>query len=212
MESTVINWLNSVIPGLGIFLAVVVLSTGFTVGLFKSIKQWVSKHDTKIKKREANRVADEKFKEQMIGLVEDVKRVNESIKKMDEEQKIHNEIVDENLEKFSQAIQKEGVDSRRGDHSLSLRMEAYERQNEKICKKLDNMTDSMNLIIDSDKEGIKSFITTEYYKAIEKGHVEIFTLESLESRYATYLRENGDTFVEGLMNELRSMKKSPITK
>ena len=84
-------------------------------------------------------------------------------------------------------------------------METYEESNNRINVKIDTLHDNMNMLIDSDKEGIRSFITMQYYEAIDKGYIEIYKLEALECRYEKYLKENGDSFIAKLVEELRTL-------
>ena len=45
MESTVINWLNTVAPGLGAALAIIVVGGGFIIAFNKSARDFFKKHD-----------------------------------------------------------------------------------------------------------------------------------------------------------------------
>lgn len=66
------------------------------------------------------------------------------------------------------------------------------------------------MLIESDKEDIKAFITGQHHYFIYgKGWIDDYSMECLEKRFAIYEREHGNSFVEGLMNEIRALPKRP---
>ena len=73
------------------------------------------------------------------------------------------------------------------------------------------MDEKTNLLIESDKEGIKSFIIDKYYQALEDKYIKLHVLQGLELRYEKYLQENGNTYIGRLMNEIRKMPNEPPT-
>ena len=157
MESTVINWLNTVAPGLGIALAIIVVGGGFIVAFNKSARELNKKHDRKIRKEQRDSIDDAEFKQQMLELM-------------------------------------------------------TEQQFCSLHEKQDIISGNVQLLIESDKESNRSFITLEYYKAIEKGYIEVYTMQAIEYRYEKYLQEHGDSFINGLMKELRELKHEPCEK
>lgn len=71
---------------------------------------------------------------------------------------------------------------------------------------------NLNMMIESDKESNRLSIVSTYYSATEKGYIEVYLLQALEYRYERYLEENGDSFIENLMKELRSLPHEPTKK
>lgn len=75
--------------------------------------------------------------------------------------------------------------------------EGFEHQG-KVLKKL----------TESDRDNIKSFIVKEYHHFIKDvGWIDDFSLDVLEKRYTHYVDEGGNSYVEGLMKELRALPK-----
>ena len=69
----------------------------------------------------------------------------------------------------------------------------------KIAKKID-------LLLQSDRDDIKSFITREYnYLVLQKGQIDHYSLEAIEKRYGHYVEEGGNSFVENMMIALRQL-------
>jgi hypothetical protein len=102
-------------------------------------------------------------------------------------------------------------DSKEGDIALENQLKSYENTIDNLNIKLSNMDEKTNLLIESDKEGIKSFIIDKYYQALEDKYIKLHVLQGLELRYEKYLQENGNTYIGRLMNEIRKMPNEPPT-
>ena len=77
-------------------------------------------------------------------------------------------------------------------------------------KRFKKIEESIEMLIESDKEDIKSFITLQHHKFVyEQEWIDDYSMECLEKRFAIYEREPGKSFVLGLMNELRALPKRP---
>lgn len=81
-------------------------------------------------------------------------------------------------------------------------------QNESI----DKLTKSVDLLIQSDKDEIKAWITEKHhYFCYEVKYIDDYSLDCIERRYAHYTEEGGNSFVADLMTDLRSLKKVSST-
>ena len=77
---------------------------------------------------------------------------------------------------------------------------------------IDNLTKSVDLLLQSDKDDIKAWITEQHhYFCYELKHIDDFSLDCIERRYTHYQREGGNSFVDSLMMDLRSLKKVSST-
>jgi Mg2+ and Co2+ transporter CorA len=77
---------------------------------------------------------------------------------------------------------------------------------EKINKSVDELTDKINLLVESDKDAIKAYITKEHhYYCYERQWIDDYSLDCLEKRFAHYIEEKGNSFVENLMDEIRAL-------
>lgn len=118
------------------------------------------------------------------------KATNKAIEEKEEHDKIEEEI--EDLNKFYD--EKEVVDKGFADAN----------------KRFKKIEDSIEMLIESDKEDIKAFITLQHHKFVyEQEWIDDYSMECLEKRFAIYEREHGNSFVLGLMNELRALPKRP---
>ena len=204
MEGTFIEFLNSILPGLGIGLSVVVVLGGFVLKGYKALKKQIADHDTEIlKKAEEGRV-DSEFKDEMLELAANIKNI-----KTDFSSSIDN--LNHQMEALSKTVSEIKEASDESDTTLVEKMNQYETWQEEINAKIDAVHESMNLLIESDKESIRSFITLQYYECQEKGYIEVYVLQALEDRYEKYLIENGDSFIANLVKEMRKLPHVPPT-
>lgn len=89
-------------------------------------------------------------------------------------------------------------------------LKSYEIMQNRQNETLKLLTEKINLLISSDKDSIKSFITDRHHFFIyEKGWIDDYSLDCIEKRYSHYKDEGGNSFIEELMNELRALPKQP---
>lgn len=80
----------------------------------------------------------------------------------------------------------------------------------KIEQRFSEMSAAISMLIESDKEDIKAFITSQHhYFVYELGWIDDYSLDCIERRFAIYEKEHGNSFVKGLMVELRTLPKMP---
>lgn len=73
-----------------------------------------------------------------------------------------------------------------------------------------NLMEKVNLLIDSDKDDIKSFITERHHHfCYQEQWIDDYSLDCIEKRYKHYTNEGGNSFIEDLMEELRELPKQP---
>lgn len=73
---------------------------------------------------------------------------------------------------------------------------------------LEDLSNKIDMLIDSDKDDIKSYITRQHhYFCYQMGWIDDFSLDCIERRYHHYTEEGGNSFIEGFMNELRALPK-----
>ena len=83
---------------------------------------------------------------------------------------------------------------------------------EAINKAIALINESIAMLIDSDKESIKAYITERHHHFVyDRGWIDDYSMDCLERRFKIYEKEHGNSFVEDLMNELRGLPKRPLT-
>lgn len=89
----------------------------------------------------------------------------------------------------------------------------FEDAVERIWGMFDKIEGQIVMLIDSDREAIKAYITERHHFFVyERGWIDDYSLECLERRYKIYQEEDGNSFVEHLMEEIRALPKQPSTK
>lgn len=78
-----------------------------------------------------------------------------------------------------------------------------------VATQVSNLTTKVDLLVESDKDDIKAFITREYHYFCSKGWIDDYSLDCIEKRYQHYIEEKGNSFVEHLITELRKLPKKP---
>ena len=67
----------------------------------------------------------------------------------------------------------------------------------------------LQLLIESDKESIKSFIVKEHHHFIDQKWIDDFSLDTIEKRYSHYREEGGDAYIGELIQDLRALPNFP---
>ena len=80
-----------------------------------------------------------------------------------------------------------------------------------VADQVSNLATKVDLLVDSDKDDIKAFITREYHYFCAKGWIDDYSMDCIEKRYQHYIDEKGNSFIEHLIAELRLLPKKPPT-
>ena len=85
------------------------------------------------------------------------------------------------------------------------------QQNQKETDKiLQTLSEKMDMLVESDKDSIKTFITREHhYFCYKIGWIDDFSLDCIERRYQHYKDEGGNSFISHFMDDLRELPKMP---
>lgn len=87
-----------------------------------------------------------------------------------------------------------------------LKKQDKEIEDMKNCIK--QIMSKIDILIESDKDDIKAFITHEHhYFVYQKGWIDDYSLDCIERRYNHYINEKGNSFISGLMQEIRALPK-----
>ena len=109
--------------------------------------------------------------------------------------KQHNELSEK--EKLERRLQK-------GNETMD-NLKASQNQTDKT---LEDIIAKIDMLIDSDKDSIKAYITQKHHQfCYDKGWIDDFSLDCLEKRYQHYEDEGGNSFIEHFMEELRALPK-----
>ena len=81
---------------------------------------------------------------------------------------------------------------------------------EKLIDNMSKLTEKIDMLIESDKADIKAYITEKHHHFVyDKKWIDDYSLDSLEKRFNHYVEEGGNSFIGGLMSEIRQLPKAP---
>lgn len=105
--------------------------------------------------------------------------------------------------RLKQVFKKE---SQREDDSEQIK--TLTEQQKKTDEKIEEIIKAIQLLTQSDKDDIKAWITEKHhYFCYEKKHIDDYSLDCIERRYNHYKEEGGNSFIDDLMDDLRSLTK-----
>lgn len=83
------------------------------------------------------------------------------------------------------------------------------RELDEIKGQLTSMNKTLELLINSDKDSIKSFITKQHhYFCYKLGYIDDYSMDAIQRRYSHYKEQGGNSFVQDLMRQLRDLPKT----
>ena len=89
------------------------------------------------------------------------------------------------------------------------RFDKLEKNVVEMNEYMKDMSGKINILMDSDKDAIKAWITREHhYFCYQRKWIDDYSLDCLERRYSHYVEEHGNSFILTLMEELRSLPKN----
>lgn len=88
----------------------------------------------------------------------------------------------------------------------------YHSEDITLAKSINRMNDTVNILVESDKNNILSYITNEYYKWMDEKYIPLFAMQSLEYRFEDYTKEHGNHYAQDLMKRLRELPAEPPEK
>lgn len=121
------------------------------------------------------------------------------------------DFIDWGKKKFQGKIDEEGNKEKEKD-TIKENIDELFKMQKAQKDSIDKLTESVNLLLQSDKDDIKAWITEKHhYYCYQLKYIDDFSLDCIEKRYAHYKKEGGNSFVEDLMRDLRSLRKVSST-
>ena len=123
---------------------------------------------------------------------------NKNLKEQADRTKMQHEIDD--LEKFFEEKEK----------SFDTKKEEINNGFKNINQRIDSLAQQVEMLIASDKDNIKAYITEKHHKfCYQDKWIDDYSLDCLEKRYGHYKEEGGNSFIEDLMIDLRNLDRVP---
>lgn len=112
---------------------------------------------------------------------------------------------EESLQKREKEIDwKENISRTLGD--LDSKIDSLNKQNQRIYEKQEQVDTTLALVQERMQENSRSFLIDAHHKFCYKyNKIDDLNLQSIERRYLYYKTAGGDTFIDHLMEEIRSL-------
>lgn len=90
------------------------------------------------------------------------------------------------------------------------KIEALTESQQQLVEAVKKLTEKVDMLIDSDKDDIKAYITDKHhYYVYTQKWIDDYTLDCIARRFKHYQDEGGNSFIETLMKELKTLPKQP---
>lgn len=90
------------------------------------------------------------------------------------------------------------------------KIETLAESQQQLMEAVKKLTEKVDMLIDSDKDDIKAYITDKYhYYVYTQKWIDDYTFDCITRRFKHYQDEGGNSFIETLMKELRALPKQP---
>lgn len=86
-----------------------------------------------------------------------------------------------------------------------LQIKTINEKSEQTDGILKDISEKIQLLIDSDRDSIKTIITDKFHYFMEQKEIDDYSLDCLEKMFKHYQDEHGNSFIEDLMNQLRAL-------
>ena len=204
MESEFLQWLDSFPGHLGTILAVTIGGVGLITALVTSIMKLKKEYEQRIVDMTRKEETDRKFKDDISEMIREVKILKDNTEFMSQQYAETQRELNGKIDNLTVMIEETKQKDKDQDSMIETKMTELNTTMSDFRKDINANRDQLDVLIASDKESIKSFIVSCYYQAKSDGYVNSHLMQIIEERYETYKKENGNSYVGGLMNELRA--------
>lgn len=180
--------------------------------LIRSIIKWKKWYDNRIQTQVEDEQDEEQYHATISELVDSMNVIQKNIEILSSNQDSQTEETRQILDQLSSTMRDIQRESAASDVTIEKHLKGCDKSISNIGKRIMALEKKTNLLLDSDKEGIKSFIVDKYFESIDNEYISAYDLDRVEKRYDKYLKENGDTYVEKLMTALRALPNVPVEK
>ena len=200
MDPQVVTILDNI--GAGTFISIIIAFSILGIGVYKWVTRTKKTIDTISENRVISRQKNEKESKDLETLLNKMTSLENKFDTQTNEIKAY---VDEKCDMLDTRV----TGNEKNVRKLRNEVMDYKQTTDKILETIHEIDNKIEVLIDSDKETIRTFIMTEYNKWVgEKKEIDLLSLQNIERLYKKYLEEldeDGDEFIEKLIKELRNL-------
>ena len=204
MEEPFVDLMKSLGP-IGILILILIVAVPLIIAVIKGVHMLYTNTGSWFERKTVKKLEDKQFRKDLNDLVGVVSGIQESLNSITEQNtELQNEF-ESGIKKLNDKIDANHLESKSEDMAIHEDIIQHSKDLNNIKSQVDRSDKKVNILIDSNKEANKAFITNLYYESIKEKFIPVYKLESVETIYEQYLLQNGDTFVADLMTELREL-------
>lgn len=80
-------------------------------------------------------------------------------------------------------------------------------QMDEIQSSIHVINDKLQMLIASDKDAIKAWLTAQHHHFMDKGIIDYYSFDCISRRYQHYKEQGGNTFIDDLMEDINNLPK-----
>ena len=112
---------------------------------------------------------------------------------------------------WSKKRTRQAVENSEKPQQLEQTAKKHEQQLNQIKNELQQLTKSIDLLIQSDRDDIKHSITKQHhYFCYTLGSIDDYSLDCIERKYSHYKAQGGNSFVDTMMEDLRKLPRKTM--
>lgn len=203
MNEYIVNFLNS-IP-LGTALVVIIAVAGTFFAAYKKFKKYKDIYNQQVITENQRRLEEDTYKSKVNELSDKIDVLADTINSVNEKIEGFENTINDKLDQVNKDIEQNHTINNNKINEMSREIQKHTSDLTEIKKSLEGTNDKVKLLVESDKEDIKAYVTQEYNKWIPQGHIDLITLQSIEARYSKYVEEKGNGFVKKMIDDLRNL-------
>lgn len=209
MESEFLHWLDGFPLHLGTVLSIILGAVGISSAIITGIIKVKHDYETRITEIALQEETERKFKEDIQKMMTEVTLLKENTEFLSTQYATTTRELKDKIDRISNIVTETREVSDNRDNIIEEQLKRYNNNLYEFRQEIQTNKDQLSLLIDSDKQSIRSFIVDKYYQVMNDGYINTHLLEVLEERYEKYLKENGNGYVKALMEEIRDLPHTP---
>lgn len=203
MDEQIVSILNHIPLGTAIVIILAVLGTFFAT--YKKFKKYKDAYDHQVIVENQREQEDNTYKAKVNELSDKLDTLTLAINNVNERIEGFESAINNKLNQVNRDIESNHMNNANKIDEMRDEIQKHTQELTEIKKSLVSTNDRVKLLVESDKEDIKAYVTGQYNKWIPLGHIDLITLQSIESRYSKYVEEKGNGFVKKMMDDLRNL-------
>ena len=106
--------------------------------------------------------------------------------------------------KYGEKFKKDYIKATK-EQQIKMQHQNIEAKINMMAEQINRIETQVNQLIESDMHDIKSWIVEKHHFLKKQGFVDDFTMDVIEKRFSDYVKENGNSYIKGLVGDIRKL-------